>query len=86
MNDKKKPAHEIRLGRIKAVIWSNGTENGERYNVQLKRLYRLPATVRNNQRRASVRISFARFRLRSSWGPPVAACTSRRSWNGAGNG
>ena len=41
MNDKKKPAHEIRLGRIKAVIWSNGTKNGERYNVQLKRLYRL---------------------------------------------
>lgn len=35
-----KPAHEIRLGRIKATIWANDTENGKRYNVTLTRLYR----------------------------------------------
>ena len=32
-----KPAHEIRLGRIKATIWANDTENGKRYNVTLTR-------------------------------------------------
>jgi len=35
-----KPAHEIRLGRIKATIWANDTDNGMRYNVTLTRLYR----------------------------------------------
>ena len=41
MNEKMKPAHEIKLGRIKAVIWANETEKGNRYNVQLKRIYRV---------------------------------------------
>src|SRR5262245_36295875 len=27
------PAHELRLGRIKAVIWANPSESGTRYNV-----------------------------------------------------
>lgn len=35
-----KPAHEIRLGRIKATIWENSTENGSRHNVTLRRLYK----------------------------------------------
>lgn len=35
-----KPAHEIRLGRIKAVIWGNEGENGTRYNVTFTRLYK----------------------------------------------
>lgn len=35
-----KPAHEIRLGRIKATIWANETENGTRYNVTFTRLYK----------------------------------------------
>lgn len=35
-----KPAHEIRLGRIKATIWCNDTDNGKRYNMTLSRLYR----------------------------------------------
>ncbi len=34
-----KPAHEIRLGRIKATIWRNDTEQGPRWNVQVVRLY-----------------------------------------------
>ena len=37
----KKSAHEIRLGRIKAVIWPNETAAGIRHNVQLLRLYRV---------------------------------------------
>ena len=37
---KQKPAHEIRLGRIKATIWENETENGSRYNVTISRLYK----------------------------------------------
>lgn len=35
-----KPAHELRIGRIKAVIWLNVTENGPRYNTCFTRLYR----------------------------------------------
>ena len=36
-----KPVHEIRLGRIKAVIWGNEIEGGGfRHNVQLRRLYK----------------------------------------------
>ena len=36
----KKPVHEIRLGRIKAAIWENETQNGTRHNVTLSRLYK----------------------------------------------
>lgn len=36
----KKNAHEIRYGRIKAVIWANETSAGIRHNVQLQRIYR----------------------------------------------
>ena len=36
----KKPAHEIRLGSIKAAIWANDTQNGVRHNVTLQRLYK----------------------------------------------
>lgn len=35
-----KPAHEIRLGKIKATLWAKETENGTLYNVTLGRLYR----------------------------------------------
>lgn len=34
------PAREIRIGGIKAVIWLNQTQNGDRHNVQFQRLYR----------------------------------------------
>lgn len=34
------PAHEIRLGTIKAVIWANETARGVRHNVTFARLYR----------------------------------------------
>lgn len=37
---KKSAAHEIRIGRIKAVIWANETSAGVRHNVQLQRIYR----------------------------------------------
>jgi hypothetical protein len=39
-SDKKRPVHEIRLGRIRAAIWVNTTENGVRHNVTISRLYR----------------------------------------------
>ena len=35
-----KPAHEIRLARIKASLWANRSENGMRFNVTVCRLYR----------------------------------------------
>lgn len=37
---KQKPAHEIRLGRVKATIWENRTEQGTRHNVTVSRLYK----------------------------------------------
>jgi hypothetical protein len=36
----RKPIHEIRMGRIKAAIWQNDTDNGVRYNVTVGRLYK----------------------------------------------
>ncbi len=38
--DRAKPVHEIRLGRIRAAVWLNDTETGPRYNVQISRLYK----------------------------------------------
>jgi hypothetical protein len=35
-----RPVHEIRLGRIRAAIWQNETENGLRHNVTVSRLYK----------------------------------------------
>ncbi len=36
----KRPVHEVRMGRIKAAIWENSTQNGPRHNVSLTRIYR----------------------------------------------
>ena len=35
-----KPVHQVRLGRIRAAIWQNNTDNGVRHNVTVTRLYR----------------------------------------------
>ena len=37
---KNRPVHEIRIGRIRAAIWLNETENGARHNVTIFRLYK----------------------------------------------
>jgi hypothetical protein len=37
---KSKPVHELRLGRVRAAVWANETEQGVRHNVTLSRLYR----------------------------------------------
>ena len=37
---KQKPCAELRLGRIKAAIWANDTDNGLRHNVTITRLYK----------------------------------------------
>ena len=37
---KKRPVHEIRLGRIRAAIWENDTRNGTLHNVTFSRIYR----------------------------------------------
>ncbi len=34
------PVHEVRLGRIKATIWENSTQNGKRHNVTVARIYK----------------------------------------------
>ena len=41
MAEKKKPAHEVRLGRIRAAIWANQTEDSDTwFNVTISRLYK----------------------------------------------
>ena len=35
-----RPVYRIRLGRIRAAIWKNETENGIRHNVTFSRLYK----------------------------------------------
>lgn len=35
-----KPAHEVRLGRVKAVVWANETDGGLRHNVTVRRLFK----------------------------------------------
>ena len=35
-----KPAHELRMGSIRATIWRNDSDNGVRFNTQLSRIYR----------------------------------------------
>jgi hypothetical protein len=35
-----RPVHEVRLGRIKAAVWENETQNGKRHNVTFTRLYK----------------------------------------------
>ena len=37
---KNQPVHEERLGRMKAVVWENTTENGSMFNVTISRLYK----------------------------------------------
>ena len=37
---KQRPVHEVRLGRVRAAIWENETENGSRHNVTVSRLYK----------------------------------------------
>ena len=37
---KQQPAHEVRLGFIKAAVWRNETEAGVRYNVTFNRIYK----------------------------------------------
>jgi len=36
----KGPVHEVRVGRVRAVIWENETPNGKRHNVTISRLYK----------------------------------------------
>ena len=35
-----KPISEVRIGRVKAAIWTNGTEGRTRHNVTFSRLYK----------------------------------------------
>ena len=37
--ERRRPAHEVRLGRVKAAIWGNDSEHGVRYSVSVARVY-----------------------------------------------
>jgi hypothetical protein len=37
---KNQPVHQERLGRIKAVVWENPTQNGSMFNVTFSRTYK----------------------------------------------
>lgn len=38
--EKARPVYEVRLGRVRAAIWENDTQNGTRHNVTVSRLYK----------------------------------------------
>jgi hypothetical protein len=40
MKTKERPAHEVRIGAVKAAVWKNETTTGVRYNVTLSRIYK----------------------------------------------
>lgn len=40
MAAKKPPIHEVRLGRVKGLVWENSTPKGPRYSVTITRLYK----------------------------------------------
>lgn len=44
---KKQPELEIRIGVVKATIWKNTTERGDRFNTTFSKLYRLPEEDRD---------------------------------------
>ena len=35
-----RPVHETRLGKVKAAVWKNETDNGVRYGVTFTRIYK----------------------------------------------
>jgi hypothetical protein len=35
-----KPAWEVRLARIKAIVWANPSDGGVRYNVTIRRIFK----------------------------------------------
>jgi hypothetical protein len=35
-----RPVFEARLGRLKAAVWANSTENGVRHNTTFRRIYK----------------------------------------------
>ena len=37
---KSPPVHELRLGRIKGLVWQNKTQHGVRFSVTIVRLYK----------------------------------------------
>jgi hypothetical protein len=39
-NKANRPVHELRMGRVRAAVWENETQNGTRHNVTISRLYK----------------------------------------------
>jgi hypothetical protein len=64
-----KPAHEVRLGRVKAVVWANVTDGGVRHNVTVRRLFKREGSVSWEQSD-----SFGRDDL------PIVAEVVRQAW------
>ena len=44
-----KPISEVRIGRVKAAIWPNGTDGRTRHNVTFSRLYKDGDQWKNTQ-------------------------------------
>ena len=44
-----KPISEVRIGRVKAAIWPNGTDGRTRHNVTFSRLYKNGNEWKNTQ-------------------------------------
>jgi hypothetical protein len=64
-----RPVHEVRIGRVKAVIWANQTESGTRHNVTLRRIFK-----RDNNAQWEQSDSFGRDDL------PLVMEVARQAW------
>ncbi len=43
-----RPVHEVRLGKVKAAIWKNETDNGVRFGVTFTRIYKTDNGLENS--------------------------------------
>lgn len=67
---KKKPTHEIKLGRIRATIWSNVSDDDELwFNVTISRIYKSGTTWKDSSsfRRDDLPIVMKALDMAHSW-------------------
>ena len=64
-----KPAHEIKLGRIRATIWANDSEDGLWFSVSVARLYKVDSRWKESTSfsRDDIPIAVKAMELAYSW-------------------
>ena len=79
-----KPISEVRIGRVKATIWRNGTDEQPRHNVTFSRLYKRRRSMEEYAELRAQRLVGACKSGRSSPHAPLPASGRSRTPGGAG--